>query len=100
MFPFAVCDYLLDCEPKKSEIDITHFFAIVKIELDTPTLANVATNGMTKRHPLENQYRISFLEFNVPQHRRKGSSPCIHPNVPAWNFAKATASQARAIRLC
>jgi hypothetical protein len=38
------------------------------------------TNGMTKRHPLENQYRISFLEFTAWQ-RGRCVLTYIHPNV-------------------
>jgi hypothetical protein len=39
-----------------------------------------ATNGMTKSHPIESQYRMSFLEFKaLPV--AGASSPAIHPNV-------------------
>jgi REP element-mobilizing transposase RayT len=39
-----------------------------------------ATNGMTKRHPLESQYRTSFLEFTAWQ-RGRCVFTYIHPNV-------------------
>jgi hypothetical protein len=50
--------------------------------LGFPVWSKCGNQWHEERHPFESQHRSSFLEFNVPQKGRKGSSHLFIPNVP------------------